>query len=123
MRELTNIEEFVGKTLVNVNVLDSLDGDKLVFTFDDGSEYEMYHTQDCCESVYLDEVDGEFSELYGDKILRAYESSDSGEGDSYGGSSTWTFYQIATVNSSVHMKWFGESNGYYSESVYLYRVA
>lgn len=105
----------VGKTLVSIAV----NADGVTFKASDGSEFLMYHSQDCCESVTLNEVVGDFGDLLQTPILEAEVVSNEG-GDpkpEYPDSWTWTFYKLATVKGRVTLRWLGESNGYYSESV------
>ena len=81
---------------------------------------EMIHHQDCCETVYLADVVGSFEDLIGYPLLEVSESIvDIATADM---SSTASYYNFKTVKASVQLRWVGESNGYYSETVdcYLY---
>jgi len=53
----TKFEDLLGKTLTAINVNESKD--EMEFVCSDGTTYLMYHSQDCCESVNIDDIDGE----------------------------------------------------------------
>lgn len=82
-----------------------------------GRKFLMYHQNNCCETVDVDDVVGDVLDLIGYPILKAEESTPSLPGKNYYDSYTWTFYHLATVRGYVDIKWFGSSNGYYSEDV------
>ncbi len=105
----------VGKTLTEVLVDDNQD--RITFTTDDNKQYLMYHCQDCCERVVIDDINGDTADLLNTPILVAEERSSSEPDGEYGDSQTWTFYCLRTIKGSVDIKWHGSSNGYYSESV------
>ncbi len=110
----------VGKTLARVDPVDDVE---LRFILVDGSEYRMFHDQDCCETVRLEEIVGELADLVGSPILVAEErTSKDGPLCESEESFTWTFYELATNKGSVTLRWYGSSNGYYSESVDFCRV-
>ena len=102
-----------GSVLKDVRVGDY----EIFFDTEDGKSYKMYHEQDCCESVYVEDVIGDVKDLIGSAIVEASEVSGSGPTGEYGDSSTWTFYKLGTRKGSVAIRWFGSSNGYYSERV------
>lgn len=77
--------------------------------------FRMEHFQDCCEDVYLESVTGDLDDLLNSPIIVAEERSNSS--GSKTSSRTWTFYELATIKGSVTLRWYGESNGCYSEEV------
>lgn len=106
---IAKIPELIGKTFVEVT------GD--VFTLADGRKYVFEHIQDCCESVGIEDVVGDLSDLENTPILDAEERSmeaDDPRNDDHG---TWSFYSFTTAKGTVVVRWYGESNGYYSEGV------
>lgn len=115
--------ELKGKTFTSISPAKAED-DAIGFYMADGSYYLMYHDQSCCESVYIESIVGDLQDLVGEPILLAEEvCNEDGakpagwEPDKYCDSYTWTFYKLATRKGYVDIRWFGTSNGWYSESV------
>lgn len=131
-------EALVGHTITDVQVINGDEGDEIRFTLaphtdiPDGLRLKMFHYQDCCESVSIEDVVGEWNDIIGTPITLAEEVTDTtspkSETSSDGSwtwtdeSSTWTFYKLGTVNGYVTIRWYGTSNGYYSESVSIARL-
>lgn len=110
------IEDMIGQTFTKVTE----GGDTLRFTRKDGTGFLFYHEQDCCESVNIDDICGDLSDLEGYVILIAEAvDNDPPEDNRNAESETWTFYKFATINGYVTVRWYGSSNGYYSEAVNL----
>lgn len=103
--------------------------DALVLRTTDGSRYVLLHYPECCESVELIDVAGDLNDLIGKPITRCEQRTShdpppggiSSEGPHYEYDSwTWSFNEIATNKGSVTLRWFGQSNGYYSETAALH---
>ena len=119
-----DVEQVVGLIAVSIEGAE-YGSEEITFKFEGGSTLALYHSQDCCESVGVEEVIGDIADLIGSPLLLAEvvshdnETPEGCEGpkgysdDSY----TWTFYKFATVKGHVTLRWFGTSNGYYSEEV------
>ena len=111
-----------GKILSSV---ENVNNQEIIFTTVEGKRYKLYHDQNCCETVSIEDICGDLQDLVGSKILQAEEVTHNRNElphaikkrrkghDSF----MWTFYKIATRKGFVTIRWYGASNGYYSEAV------
>lgn len=106
-------EKAYGKVVSGVKV--DKDGEDLWIMFSDGSRLHFMHHQDCCEDVYIEDIDIDLQDIVGSRLYLIEEASKIGGGHGY--SSTWTFYKIQTSSDCATVRWYGVSNGYYSEEV------
>lgn len=115
--DICDVAVLLGKTCTTVE----REGDEQIrFRCDDGTSYLMWHRSHCCESVTIDDIDGDLDLLVGSPFVQAEcvdNPPDAGARDEYDESHTWTFYKFATAKGHLTIKWYGVSNGYYSESV------
>ena len=109
-------EIFAGKIITNISGL-KLESDGVTFHFEE-EEFYMSHEQDCCESVYVEDINGDtnlagatFYEIIDAKRCDREALTENEE------SHIWTFYTIKTSKGYLDIRWYGASNGYYSEQV------
>jgi hypothetical protein len=128
---LVEFNSLLGKTLIKI---ESDDDEIKFYTFT--HVYTLTHDQDCCESVKVESITGDLEDLIGNPITLAEEASNSWHASDeakvmhalmpneplsrHDESWTWTFYKLATIKGYVDIRWYGCSNGYYSESVSFY---
>lgn len=110
-----DLSGILGKTIVSVSGMFK-ESDEIILTFSDGEFVKFYHGQDCCETVDVEDVCGDPKDLIGYPLVVAREAILE-RSDECGYHETSTFYEFATNKGSVTIRWFGRSNGYYSERV------
>lgn len=129
-RQTCEVSDMLNKVITNITLLAEDEcQDMILFECKDGSAYLMYHEQDCCENVEIDDINGDLDCLIGHYLAMADvassdhdETLDRGVKGEYDESHTWTFYRFATIRGHVDIRWYGESNGYYSESVDFVKI-
>ena len=107
-----DVNDMLGKTFSNVT------SDENTVTFsNDEVRYVLYHDQDCCETVGVEDITGDLEDLVGWPMLIAREDSNADGPELNEESYTWSFYNFATFKGYVTIRFLGVSNGYYSEVV------
>ena len=113
---MNKFEDIMNGVIVNVVGLEEESEEVILTIFKNNKFYELriYHEQECCEDVRLLEYHGKIdlnSQLLDIKVISNEEVKENGD------SQTWTFITIETNTSTCTLRFLGESNGYYSESV------
>ena len=105
--------KLLGKTMKHV----TRTHDEMLFETIEGEKYRFFHSQDCCESVTIEDICGDLNDLVGSPLTTVEETGRDAKKTDLGDSQSWTFYRFATAKGWVTVRWYGTSNGYYSESV------
>ena len=119
---MLKFEDLVGMTLKEIK--GEAGDDEIIFITESNRTFKLHHYQDCCESVTVEDICGDLNDLIGSPILVAEEVNNESDVNpegvavpEYQDSFTWTFYKLDTNKGGVTIRWYGESNGYYSEAV------
>lgn len=106
-------ENILGAKVLSINYADS----ELKITTDKGV-FCMFHSEDCCENVWLEEGLDEIHGLIGKTILsfeeRSYTQSEPDEDEYY---SSWHLYTVTHTGGYLDLCWRGHGKVYYSHSV------
>ena len=114
-------KRLAGATILSAQQSSGSRDDEVVIVTTKGT-IRMYHQQSCCESVYVEDIIGSLDDLVDGQVVLVEERINSEEAEAkltsdYYGTETWTFYEIRTTKGDVTIRWYGSSNGYYSEDV------
>lgn len=113
-------ESILGKTFTKVKYNKQ---DEAIYFYENDNKtvYTLCHEQDCCESVTVEDICGDLSDLENSPILVAEvvtnDKLPAPTKQQQDVSELWTFYKLATIKGSVDIRWFGSSNGWYSVEV------
>jgi len=123
MRNLVDLNELIGKVFTSVVA----DDYEVIFE-NDKETYKLYHEQDCCENVEIEDICGDIADLVGVEIVVADEVSNISDEQirvlekKYDDSYEWTFYRFRTIKGTVTIRFYGTSNGYYATGVDFIKV-
>lgn len=126
MENEVTFSDLLGKTIEKIH--GEAGDDDIIIDTAEGNSYRMYHSQDCCEHVSVEDIVGDVKDIIGSPILLAEEVSQEEDPEGYperdysAESQTWTFYKLSTIKGSITIRFYGSSNGYYSERVQFVEI-
>jgi len=107
----------------------SVGSERVEITIQGDRKFVLFHNQDCCETVRIKRVTGNIEDVIGSSVLEAIETiwpqdeyPPDAEKEKYDDSFSYTDFALRTHNGTMKIRWRGDSNGYYSESVSFVEV-
>lgn len=113
------LNSLVGETLTHIDVDETKN--EIMLTTTSNKRIRIYHDQDCCESVRIEDTEGNWHDLIGKVIIEASEDVRPAGDPPPKSPDSWTRTDLRfrVDGATVICRWIGESNGYYSESVHI----
>lgn len=121
MHNEKSLRAMIGQTVTSVEGL-VYGSETVTMRTAEGNELRLQYDYDCCASCSVEQIDGDPEDLVGVPLLMCeiVDSEDVAPACEDPESYTWTFVKFGTVKGYVTVRWFGRSNGYYSESPTCY---
>jgi hypothetical protein len=112
---------FIGKTISRIETINyggkGRQVERVDFFMNDGKKRSMFHPQQCCETVGLEDICGDLDDLLHTPIIIAEKRS-----NIHLANDGFVFYEFATIKGSVTMRWYGSHSGYYGIDVIIEEV-
>lgn len=116
-QEEVYFSELIGKKVISVEIVDDC-----IYFYTNYGNYVIIPDDNYGTYVSIDDICGELYDLIGETIIDAIEVCNH-DNPLYGDESfTWTFYHISTLKTHITIRFYGTSNGYYSEDARLYKI-
>jgi len=125
-RNSIEFETLLGKTLSKIE--GAVGDEEMIFTTNEKEVFKLYYDHDWCASCDIVDIVGDLEDLIDTPLLMAEMVTNENENPpnvkvpEFQDSFTWTFYKLATIKGYVTISWYGESNGYYNESVTFIKI-
>lgn len=123
--EKISLNELIGKTFYEIKKR----GDNISFTDMEGTVYKFNSYHSGFSETFLEDIEGELSDLANSKIIIAEMvkktenyNSDLKRASPYYDYSQWVFYKFATLKGYVTIKWRCEASANYSSEVIIEKI-
>lgn len=121
MAESANFSDLIGEHIFKVDINRSSE-DEIIFYTLSGKRFRMHYEHDCYAHCSIEDIVGDVEDMEGYVVDAREESNSDNPKSDPDESFTWTFYILQTVKGCVTIRWYGSSNGYYSERASFQRL-